>query len=83
MQRFFAFGRPILAPAHGVVVQVHDGEIDHVARRSQLTLARYALGQSGRLPQGVGGVAGNYLIIKLRHSSAFVVWPICRPARFV
>ncbi len=72
VQRFFAFGRPILAPAPGVVVQVHDGELDHVARRSQVTLARYALGQSGRLRQGAAGVAGNYLIIKLRHSSAFV-----------
>src|SRR3712207_4705522 len=27
--RFLAFGRPILAPADGVVVAVHDGEVDH------------------------------------------------------
>jgi len=72
VERFFAYGRPILAPAHGVVVQVHDGEIDHVARRSQLTLVAYAMGQPGRLRQGPTGVAGNYLIIKLRHSGAFV-----------
>ena len=50
-ERFFAFGRPILAPADGVIVDAHDGEIDHAARRSQLTLVPYALGQragSGR-----------------------------------
>ena len=48
-ERFFAYGRPILAPADGVVVEVHDGEVDHVARRSQLTLVGYVLGQRARL----------------------------------
>lgn len=70
-ERFFAYGRPILAPADGVVVAVHDGEIDHVGRRSQLTLAPYALGQAARLRQGAGAIAGNYLIIALRDSGAF------------
>ena len=27
-ERFYAFGRPILAPAYGTVVAVHDGEVD-------------------------------------------------------
>lgn len=72
LERFFAYGRPILAPAAGVVVQAHDGEIDHVGRRSQLALVPYALGQPARLRQGVGAIAGNYLIIALRHSGAFV-----------
>ena len=71
-ERFFAYGRPILAPADGVVVAVHDGEIDHVGRRSQLTLVPYALGQAARLRQGVEAIAGNYLIIALRDSGAFV-----------
>jgi len=71
-ERFFAYGRPILAPADGIVVDVHDGEIDHVGRRSQLTLVPYALGQLKRLRQGVGAVAGNYLIIALRESGTFV-----------
>jgi hypothetical protein len=71
-ERFFAFGRSILAPADGIVVDVHDGEIDHVGRRSQLTLVPYALGQLARLRQGVGAIAGNYLIIALRDSGAFV-----------
>jgi hypothetical protein len=71
-ERFFAYGRPILAPAHGLVVQVHDGEADHAGRRSQLALVPYALGQSARLRRGVAAIAGNYLIIALRESGAFV-----------
>lgn len=72
VERFFAYGRPILAPADGTVVEAHDGEIDHVGRRSQLALVPYALGQAARLRQGVGAIAGNYLIIALRDSGAFV-----------
>ena len=71
-ERFFAFGQPILAPADGSVVAVHDGEIDHEARRSQLTLVPYALSQRARLRQGVGAIAGNYLIIALPGRGAFV-----------
>lgn len=70
--RFLGHGRPILAPADGVVVGVHDGELDHVARRSQLTLVPYALGQPSRLRRGVGAIAGNYVVIALRDSGAFV-----------
>lgn len=71
-ERFFAFGRPILAPADGIVVGLHDGEIDHEGRRSQLTLVPYALGQMARLRQGVNAVAGNHVVIALRDSGAFV-----------
>ena len=70
-ERFFAFGRPILAPADGVVVAVHDGEPDHEARRSQLALVPYMLGQSGRLRQGTAAIAGNHVVVKLRESGAF------------
>jgi murein DD-endopeptidase MepM/ murein hydrolase activator NlpD len=71
-ERFFAFGRPILAPVDGLVVAAHDGEVDHEGRRSQLALARYMLGQPGRLRQGVGAIAGNHVVIALRDSGAFV-----------
>jgi hypothetical protein len=70
-ERFYAFGRPILAPADGTVVAVHDGEVDHEGRRSQLSLVPYALGQASRLRQGVEALAGNYLIIALA-GGAFV-----------
>jgi len=71
-ERFFAFGRPILSPADGIIVEVHDGEPDHVARRSQLALVPYALGQRARLARGVGAIAGNFMVMRVRDSGAFV-----------
>lgn len=70
--RFYAFGQPILAPADGTVVAVHDGEVDHEARRSQLSLVGYMLGQAGRLRAGVNAVAGNHVVIALRDGTGFV-----------
>ncbi|WP_344320844.1 M23 family metallopeptidase [Streptomyces macrosporus] len=70
---FFAFGRPILAPVNGTVVDVHDAEPDHEARRSPLALLPYAMGQAARLRQGVGAIAGNHVIIAQPESGAFVV----------
>ncbi|HEY8588785.1 MAG TPA: M23 family metallopeptidase [Naasia sp.] len=67
-QRFFAFGRPILAPVAGVVVAVHDGEPDHPARRSPLALVPYALTQAARVRQGVAAVAGNSVILQVADS---------------
>ena len=64
-ERFVGFGRPVLAPADGVVVAVHDGEPDHEARRSQLALVPYALGQAARARAGVAAVAGNHVVIEL------------------
>ena len=72
-ERFVAFGRPVLAPGDGTVVHVHDAEPDHEARRSQLALVPYALGQAGRLRQGAGAVAGNHVVVHLRASGAFVL----------
>ncbi|TDD54183.1 M23 family metallopeptidase [Kribbella antibiotica] len=69
---FFAFGRPVLAPVDGVVVAVHDGEIDHEARRSRLALVPYALTQASRLREGVPGLAGNHVVISLPGGAAFV-----------
>ncbi len=70
--RFVAFGRPILAPAEGVVLVAHDGEPDHGARRSQLALVPYVLGQRGRLRQGVHAIAGNHVILRLPGGGPFV-----------
>jgi murein DD-endopeptidase MepM/ murein hydrolase activator NlpD len=69
---FVGFGRPILAPVSGVVVEVHTGEIDHEARRSQLALVPYALGQASRVRQGWGAIAGNYVVIALAAGDVFV-----------
>jgi hypothetical protein len=62
---FIGFGKPILAPASGIVAAVHDGERDHVARRSQLALIPYALGQPGRVRRGLPAIAGNCVVIAL------------------
>jgi murein DD-endopeptidase MepM/ murein hydrolase activator NlpD len=70
--RFFAFGRPILSPAGGRVAVVHDGEPDHPARRSPLTLLPYAVTQASRLRQGLGGVAGNHVILALAGGGPYV-----------
>jgi murein DD-endopeptidase MepM/ murein hydrolase activator NlpD len=72
-ERFFAFDRPILAPANGRVVAVHDGEPDHSARRSQLALLSYALTQGSRVRAGAAAIAGNHVIVELQVSGAFAV----------
>lgn len=70
--RFVGFGAPILAPVNGVVVGAHDGEDDHTARRSQLALLPYALGQAARVRQGVNAIAGNRVIIADDAAESFV-----------
>jgi murein DD-endopeptidase MepM/ murein hydrolase activator NlpD len=69
---FRGFGLPILAPGGGVVVKVHDGEVDHEARRSQLTLLGYALTQASRVRQGIRAIAGNHVVIALSQSGPYV-----------
>lgn len=70
--RFFGFGRPILAPVEGTVAGRHDGEPDHEARRSPLSLVPYLLGQRSRLNDGLAAIAGNHLILELTDRRAFV-----------
>ena len=72
VDRFLGFGEPILAPADGRVAAVHNGEADHPARRSPLTVLPYALTQGSR-PVGVGGVAGNSVIVALDEEGPFVL----------
>jgi murein DD-endopeptidase MepM/ murein hydrolase activator NlpD len=71
--RFHAFGQPILAPASGTVVAVHDGEPDHEARRSQVALVRYALTQRARVRRGAGAIAGNHVIVELTGGGGYVL----------
>jgi murein DD-endopeptidase MepM/ murein hydrolase activator NlpD len=72
VDRFVGFGRPVLAPAAGRIVAVHDGEADHEARRSQLALVPYALGQSARVRAGPAAIAGNHVIIELPGRVGFI-----------
>jgi peptidase M23-like protein len=72
-ERFVGFDRPILAPADGRVVEIHDGESDHPALRSPLAGAAYLLTQPRRLRGGPVALAGNYLILALADGGPFVV----------
>lgn len=81
VERFFAFGQPILAPAAGTVVSVHDGEADHEARRSQLTLVTYMLTQAARARRGASALAGNHVIHELTGQAVTPCSPTCAPGR--
>lgn len=70
---FRGFGEPVLAPVTGEVVAVHDTEPDHGARRSQLRLAAYLLGQAGRARRGITGLAGNHVALALAPAGPFVL----------
>lgn len=70
---FLGFGEPILAPAAGTVVIAHDGEPDHEARRSQLTLLPYALSQARRVRAGAAAIAGNHVVLALGPGGPFVL----------
>lgn len=73
VERFVAFGQPVLAPADGRVVSVHDGEPDGVARRSPAARLPYALTQASRARGGAGALAGNHLVLQLADQGAHVV----------
>lgn len=61
--RFPGFGRPILAPVHGLVVAVHDAEPDHHAFRGVPSI-RYVLTQGRRASEGWIALAGNHVMIR-------------------
>ncbi|WP_248152021.1 peptidoglycan DD-metalloendopeptidase family protein [Microbacterium aoyamense] len=61
---FLGFGVDLLSPLSGTVVATHDGEEDHIARRSPFALAAYALTQWERVRGGAGAIAGNHVVIK-------------------
>ena len=70
-ERFVGFARPILAPVAGEVVVAHDGEPDHVARRSW-TVLPYLWTQTQRARLGPTAVAGNHVGLALRDGRTFV-----------
>ena len=72
-ETFIGFGAPILAPCAGRVVMAHDGEPDHEARRSQLTLLPYMLGQPLRVRGGPPAIAGNHVVIAMNPVGPFIL----------
>ena len=69
---FYAFGRPLYSPVAGTVVSAHDGEPDHEARRSMLTLIPYGLSQPRRIRRGLTVILGNHVIIQVTGSPYYV-----------
>jgi hypothetical protein len=72
-ETFIGFGAPILAPCAGRVVVAHDGEPDHEARRSQLVLLPYMLGQPLRVRGGPPAIAGNHVVIAMNPVGPFIL----------
>jgi hypothetical protein len=72
-ETFVGFGSPVLAPVAGTVVDVHDGEPDHEARRSQPARASYALTQARRVRAGVDAITGNRVVIAVADGGPFVL----------
>ena len=72
-ERFTGFGRPVLAPIAGEVVVAHQGEPDHVARRSLPAGLWYLLGQTGRARGGAAAIAGNHIVIAASEHGPFVL----------
>lgn len=73
VDRFYAFGQTIIAPAGGRVVSTEDGVPDLVARRSPLARLPYALTQASRARQGARGLAGNHIILDLGDGGPYLV----------
>src|SRR5690349_19609474 len=63
-ERFPGFGRPVLAPADGVVVGAHHTVVDHPSFRG-LPSVGYALTQRRRAAAGWEALAGNHVLIEL------------------
>nr|WP_232023250.1 M23 family metallopeptidase [Actinomyces viscosus] len=53
-------------------MSVHDGEPDHEARRSLLTLIPYGLSQPRRIRQGLAAILGNHVIIQAAESAHYI-----------
>ena len=63
---FPAFGRPVLAPADGLVVRVHGRERDHRSRSSWPSLLYLIAEGSLRELTGPGRVLGNHVVRTLQ-----------------
>ncbi len=72
-ETFVGFGTHLMAPATGRVVVTHDGEDDHAARRSQLTLLAYMAGQPRRIRRGAGAIAGNHVVVAMGGYGPYVL----------
>lgn len=64
-EEFPAFGQPVLAPADGVVVRVHDRERDHRARNTWPALLYLFTESAVRELLGPGRMLGNHIVLDI------------------
>lgn len=64
-ENFPAFGQPVLAPADGTVVRVHDRERDHWSRNSWPALLYVLVEAALRECLGPGRILGNHVVIDI------------------
>lgn len=72
-QTFASFGRPILAPAAGVVVTASDGRRDHLARTSEGALVLFYIEAFFRQLAGRRAMLGNHVVLRLEDGSHLVL----------
>ena len=72
-ESFPSFGRDVLAPVGGEVVEAWDGIADHEARRSPFRLLPYMLGQRKRLRTGgIRAITGNAVVVRCAATGYYV-----------
>ncbi|GEQ33693.1 M23 family metallopeptidase [Marinilactibacillus psychrotolerans] len=69
---FYAFGKPIFSPVSGEIISIHNGELDHKAYRSLVTLIPYAVTQRSRMRKGPEAIAGNYIVIAPHNTDIYI-----------
>lgn len=72
-ETFASFGRPVLAPAEGIVVRATDRQRDHGSRARALGLAAFFAEAMLRELGGPSRVLGNHVVLRLDDGSHFVL----------
>lgn len=79
-ESFVGFGRPVLSPIDGVVIGVHDKEVDHHAYRGFPSMG-YALTQRRRAATGWQALSGNHVLIETPSTTGNLVVALCHLKR--
>ncbi|WP_310171730.1 M23 family metallopeptidase [Enteractinococcus fodinae] len=75
-EAFVGFGRPVLSPIAGLVIGVHNAEIDHAAYRGFPSVG-YAASQRRRATVGRHALLGNHVLIEATRLTGFAVVVLC------
>lgn len=79
-EAFVGFGQPILSPVDGLVVGIHDAEMDHASYRGFPSVG-YAMTQRRRVTTGAHAVLGNHVLIETTHTRGIAVVVLCHLQR--